>query len=260
MGATVPVKGDAIHLWVIAPSLALRTGLRAMLASDERLVVSGEAGALMTLSMSAAGCDVILIDEDTLSGDPMDEPGSYDRGQPDLSRLRSTLEGNLPGVEVYPAVLLLGDNPGIVNELIDLPLRAWGVLPADSTAEELIAAVHALYEGLIVAAPHLFKSGLKAAGLKFQIHDSLAGSSDLRSPNLQPAILNLKPVTIPLTPRETEVLQLLAQGLANKQIALALGISEHTIKFHVSSIYAKLGVGNRTEAVRVGARQGLILL
>jgi NarL family two-component system response regulator YdfI len=64
----------------------------------------------------------------------------------------------------------------------------------------------------------------------------------------------------PLTARETEVLQHLAQGLANKQIAALLSISEHTVKFHVSSIYSKLGAANRTEAVRIGARRGLILL
>ncbi|HEY5902473.1 MAG TPA: helix-turn-helix transcriptional regulator, partial [Anaerolineales bacterium] len=62
----------------------------------------------------------------------------------------------------------------------------------------------------------------------------------------------------PLSDREIEVLELLAQGLANKQIAGALGISEHTVKFHVSSIYTKLNVTNRAEAVRQGVRQGLI--
>jgi NarL family two-component system response regulator YdfI len=55
-------------------------------------------------------------------------------------------------------------------------------------------------------------------------------------------------------------LQLLAQGLANKQIAISLGISEHTVKFHVSSLYAKLGATNRTEAVRLGIQSGLVLL
>ena len=63
-----------------------------------------------------------------------------------------------------------------------------------------------------------------------------------------------------LTGREIEVLQYVAQGLANKQIGLAMGISEHTVKFHISSIYAKLGVSNRTEAVRRGVRLGLIAL
>ena len=63
-----------------------------------------------------------------------------------------------------------------------------------------------------------------------------------------------------LTGRESEVLQLLTQGLANKQIAARLGISEHTVKFHVSAIYAKLGATNRAEAVRVGVQRGLVLL
>jgi len=55
-------------------------------------------------------------------------------------------------------------------------------------------------------------------------------------------------------------LQLLARGLSNKQIALQLGISEHTVKFHVSSIYTRLGVSSRTEAVRLGVQQGLVVL
>jgi DNA-binding NarL/FixJ family response regulator len=63
-----------------------------------------------------------------------------------------------------------------------------------------------------------------------------------------------------LTEREAQVLQKLAQGMANKQIAAALGISEHTVKFHVSAIYSKLGATNRTEAVRIGVRQGMIIL
>jgi DNA-binding NarL/FixJ family response regulator len=63
-----------------------------------------------------------------------------------------------------------------------------------------------------------------------------------------------------LTPREFEVLQLLAQGLQNKEIAAELVISERTVKFHVSSIMGKLGAGNRTEAVTIAAQQGLIEL
>ncbi len=64
----------------------------------------------------------------------------------------------------------------------------------------------------------------------------------------------------PLTAREREVLDLLGRGLSNKKIARDLKISEHTVKFHVSSIYAKLGAENRAEAVSLGARLGLISL
>ncbi len=65
---------------------------------------------------------------------------------------------------------------------------------------------------------------------------------------------------VPLTAREKEVLQQMAGGLANKQIALTLGISEHTVKFHLSALYAKLGAASRTEAVKRGIELGLISL
>jgi DNA-binding NarL/FixJ family response regulator len=104
-------------------------------------------------------------------------------------------------------------------------------LPTEASAEELNAAVHALSQGLIVGTPTLL----------------------LESEN-EPASQG------PLTDRESEVLGLLAKGLANKQIAVSLGISEHTVKFHVSSIYTKLNVTNRTEAVREGLRGGWIAL
>jgi DNA-binding NarL/FixJ family response regulator len=109
--------------------------------------------------------------------------------------------------------------------------RVWGILPTDSSAEELTAAIHALSQGLIVGPPNL-----------------------LFESETEPLERG------PLTERESEVLGLLAKGLANKQIAVSLGISEHTVKFHVSSIYAKLNVTNRTEAVREGLRGGWIAL
>jgi DNA-binding NarL/FixJ family response regulator len=128
------------------------------------------------------------------------------------------------------AILLLRDDRPDVREMQRLA-RVWGILPADASAEELTAAILALSQGLIVG----------TSALLFE-SDS-------------------EPVERgPLTDRELEVLGLLAQGLANKQIALELGISEHTVKFHVSSIYTKLNVTNRTEAVRAGLRGGWIAL
>jgi DNA-binding NarL/FixJ family response regulator len=109
--------------------------------------------------------------------------------------------------------------------------RVWGVLPTEASAEELTAAIHALSQGLIVG----------SSTLLFESESEPSSHG-------------------PLTDRESEVLGLLAKGLANKQIAVALGISEHTVKFHVSSIYSKLNVTNRTEAVREGLRGGWIAL
>jgi DNA-binding NarL/FixJ family response regulator len=67
-------------------------------------------------------------------------------------------------------------------------------------------------------------------------------------------------VVEPLTSREIELLQLLALGLTNKQIAVQLGISTHTVKFHLSSIFSKMGTTNRTETVKLGLQMGYILL
>lgn len=128
------------------------------------------------------------------------------------------------------AILFLSDDQLNLREM-RRSYRVWGVLPTDASAEELNAAIHALSQGLIVG----------ASTLLFESESEPLSHG-------------------PLTDRESEVLGLLAKGLANKQIAVALGISEHTVKFHVSSIYSKLNVTNRTEAVREGLRGGWIAL
>ncbi len=136
-------------------------------------------------------------------------------------------------------ILLLTDDPADAQHLFTLMLPTWGVLSVNASEDELAAALQALVEGLWVGAPSLMR--------------------DLLSRKLPPLDEAASPGET-LTARETQVLQLTAQGLPNKQIALALGISEHTIKFHLSSLYAKLGVTSRTEAVRAGARRGLVVL
>ena len=139
-----------------------------------------------------------------------------------------------------PAVLLLTDDPDEVRELQNQSLPAWGALPVNASEDELGAAVRALGEGLWVGSPALLRTLLR-----------------------QPSVVEVsdtEPLPDPLTGREIQVLQMMASGLANKQIALSLGISEHTVKFHLSSLYAKFGVTSRTEAVRAGARRGLVVL
>ena len=138
------------------------------------------------------------------------------------------------------AVLYLTDDATDLQDLLYQGYLAWGALPVNASEDELNIAIHALAEGLWIAAPNL-------------IHDLLPRKQFQR---LDDGEL----ITPALTGRETEVLQLAAQGLANKQIAMRLGISEHTIKFHLSSLYAKLGVSSRTEAVRAGVRRGMVVL
>ena len=140
--------------------------------------------------------------------------------------------------EDAPAILLLTDDQSAAAQLMDLPV--WGVLSLDASPEELSAAVRALGEGLWAGSPALLGNLLERQSV------SMLEAGD--------------PIVDPLTAREHEVLQLAAEGLANKQIALSLSISEHTVKFHLSSLYAKLGVTSRTEAVRAGVRRGWVVL
>jgi two-component system nitrate/nitrite response regulator NarL len=85
-------------------------------------------------------------------------------------------------------------------------------------------------------------------------------SADPERVGIQSGVRETGGLVEPLTPREQEVLELLAEGLPNKAIAARLGISDQTVKFHVASISAKLGATNRTEAVRLALRRGLLTL
>jgi len=190
-----------IRVLLNVSSPALRAGLRSLLSSDRTIKVvndSLEDDQEADVVIASASLAPLLVNESD------DSPSA--------------------------AVLLLSDDPLNVRDL-RRSSRAWGILPTDTSAEELSAAVHALSQGLIVGPPALlFESE----------NEPLSQGS--------------------LTDREAEVLGLLSRGLANKQIAATLGISEHTVKFHVSSIYTKLNVTNRTEAMREGLRGGWIVL
>jgi DNA-binding NarL/FixJ family response regulator len=124
------------------------------------------------------------------------------------------------------SLVLESDGPGWIDFL---RAGGLGVLPADPTPDELYAAIQAAAVGLTVA-PHSWYS----------------------APS--------QPAPSSLTARELEVLNLLAEGAPNKIIAYRLGISEHTVKFHLNSLFAKLGVNSRTEAVMTGMRQGLLTI
>ena len=192
-----------IRVLVNVSSPALRAGLRALLSTDDTIKIINDS-----------------LNEDSEADVVITSASHVSFSNHEVSDTSAA------------ATLLLSDDPLNVREMRRFS-RVWGILPTESSMEELTAAIHALSQGLIVG----------TSTLLFQ--------SDLESEPLSHG---------PLTDRESEVLGLVAKGLANKQIAVALGISEHTVKFHVSSIYSKLNVTNRTEAVREGLRGGWVAL
>ncbi|MBP1465864.1 response regulator transcription factor [Candidatus Chloroploca sp. M-50] len=196
-----------ITVFIIAPTPALRAGLRAMAASDTIEIIGEAAGAVL-----APAADVILV-----AGD-------------NVAAIGRALAGN-EGV----ALVALSDDQRLPGLLRSLALSGWAVALPEAGAEEVQAAIYAAAHGY-VALPQRFAEQLPGTRLTDE------------------------PPAEPLTPRETEVLSLLSQGLPNKQIALRLQISEHTVKFHIGSIFTKLGATSRTEAVSIGARQGLLTL
>ena len=127
-----------------------------------------------------------------------------------------------------PTVLLAGE-PGAAIARSAARLQIFSVLPTEVTTQQLAAAIAATVAGFAVTLP--------------------------RRP---PA--DTMPVTEDLTAREVEVLRLMARGQRNKQLAALLNISEHTAKFHVSSVLAKLGARTRTEAVTIGVTRGLVAI
>jgi DNA-binding NarL/FixJ family response regulator len=130
--------------------------------------------------------------------------------------------------------------------LTSAPLQAWtararragvrAVLRRDATAGELSAAIAATKAGLFVLHPDAVSHAPAAAA----------------------ALPSGEMTTV--TPRELEILEMMAEGMSNLTIAARLKISRHTVKFHVASVLTKLGARSRTEAVTAGVRQGLIVL
>jgi len=150
--------------------------------------------------------------------------------------VKSSGSARLPEVTGGAALVALIDEPSPDWTAHALQKGVKAILPRDAGMDEITAAIHATHAGLVLLDP--------------EVTQDLAA----RVPAL--------PLTASedLTRREIEVLRMLAEGLGNRQMASRLGISDHTIKFHVSSILDKLGAASRTEAVTMGIRMGIILL
>ena len=210
-----------IRVFVAARTGAERVALRARLDGPGIAVVGDGA----TTDDAPAGVDAVVIGDAELLGEatgPLAESG-----------MRS--------------VVALADDDRPARTLRALPLRGWAIVSRDAPAGELRTAVMAAAQGFTVIPTTLTARLLPAAHGPAPHGPSEAGVEPLE--RLEP-----------LTPREREVLELLGEGLSNRQIAERLGISEHTAKFHVASVAGKLGASSRTEAVSRGVRRGLITL
>jgi len=192
------------------------------------------AGLRAMLEEAGAGADVLVVGQGSL-----DEAGAA-LPEADVVVVSGdeALEETARAVaeEGMQAILVLSEDERSLSMLREFAPGGWGVVSPDAMPEELSAAVFAVVRGLVVL-PRGLTGGL--------LQGTAAVAEELAES---------------LTVREREVLELLGRGLSNKMIARDLKISEHTVKFHVSSAYAKLGASNRAEAVSLGARLGLISL
>lgn len=210
---------DAVRVLLVSEDPLARSGLAALLAGQEGVAVVGQAGPGDDLAASLDEEDAEAVLWD-LGIERRSAAGTHAEALPQLDAAGRPVLALLGGEETAAEALAAG---------------ARGLLFRDARPERLVAALRATAQGLLVL----------DAGLA----DSVLRIGTAASP----------PLVEPLTPRELEVLQLLAQGLSNKAIAARLGISDHTAKFHVNSILGKLGVESRTEAIVHAARLGLVV-
>ena len=209
------------RVFIVAAALRARRELASLFESAPDVEVAGTSSSLDDVTEDWEDLHVLLVRDSGDSGD-------------DLLELLE--EGGL--ARKIPLLLIFEQTAhSRVTRAIQLGVR--GILPADLTPEQLISAASAVAKGLIVLQP---------------------GELALAPTSTRTANGDISSILEPLTPREKEVLQMLAGGLGNKHIAVRLKISEHTAKFHVASILGKLGASSRTEAVSLGLRRGLILL
>ena len=212
---------------IVAATAAVRGRLEAIVRSSAALGVSAVASSAAAL---AAAPGLSASDVALLHATPEIGPRELDAMPP------------------IPVVVLVSGR--VSQTAIPALLRAGarGVLPDDSTGEEIVAAVDAAAAGLVVVPPELVSD--------------LVASQPERADGAGLARAQAGPATVApaLTPREREILSMLAEGLPNKVIAARLGISEHTVKTHLEGIFDKLGASTRAEAVAQGVRRGLLLL
>ena len=232
---------EVTSVFIIADSDVVRAGLESVVAGEGGLTVAGSAADLSETAAQVregATPDVVIFDAER-------------QGEDTLGALRPFIEDLYEGVDVPALVVIGAEREEWLREALREGL-VQAALPGVASSAEIIAAVVAVSNGLIAVDAETFASVLSTSTSDVDDLDG-AQSYDERSPSVEP-------VRDALTPREREVLEMLAEGLSNKEIAWRMKISEHTVKFHIASIFGKLGASTRTEAVMQGIRRGLVMM
>ena len=228
-----------MRVLVVAMSAVTRAGLEAILAREPAITVVGADATSATSLLE----DFVEYEPDVIVIELGD--GALSHAYTIFRVLGAQADED--GKRMPAIVILTDDDDGTrLTDLIDAGVRA--VLPRNAPGAEIAAAVTAAAAGLLALAPD-WARGFANAGRSAWNPEATAPAPSSRNGSSQT-----------LSARELEVLRMLSEGLANKQIAARLGISEHTVKFHVGSVFTKLGASTRAEAVMIGARQGLIVV
>ncbi len=223
-----------LRIVILARIPLIREGLRALLAEEQDF--REPAFRVTTLAPSEDWIDELVAEEpDALL---LDVQVLEREGWNLLEDLRRAL----PAL----STLIIGDDANDQRVAHALTLGARGFLLRETSAQEMANAIRAAHSGVIVLHPQIATSLL----------ETLRANENARGENES----NANDLIEPLSERELDVLRLMTRGLANKQIAAELFITEHTVKFHIRAILAKLGAANRTEAVTLSLQKGLVSL
>ncbi len=212
----------SVRVAVVAQSPQVRASLQALVEASPALGFAGSAAGAEMLADCLAGSapDVVVIDVEPEASDAL--KAAFDLEHTPL-----------------PLVVLTDDADS--DWILDgLPSDATAILPRNAMPGEIVVSIEAVIAGLCVLSPEKLARLMAGRTLPRQMASDVLFET--------------------LTLREIEVLAMLADGLGNKEIARQLDISDNTVKFHLSSIFGKLGATNRTEAVMLGMRHGFIMV
>ena len=211
-----------VRVLVMAAASVRRAGLEAIVRESREFRLVGSAAGTSSLAAQAREFqpDVIVAD---------------------LEQIDASFVTALSSLEhmLLPAIVLI-DGPDVAWIVRALRGGVKAIVPREASAGDILLAIKAAHGGLVTLAPDVVDE------LARYVHAEESESAVVAHEAL--------------TPREIEILRMLGSGLTNKEMARLLGISDHTVKFHISSILAKLGVSTRTEAVMQGIRRGFVVV